>query len=991
MYKWKFGTLNIRSGKEKLEGARIYGITKQIAQENLTFCCLIEVKYRNSGKKIIELNTGQKFNFFWCGQKKRRAAGVGLIIKSERGITTSQPDYQDSRIMGINLNIHGFKIRLVIGYSPTNISGSDSAKDEFYRTMKKVCNNRPKNHKLIVCGDFNAETSLVYDKTEFDGSYVMHQDELCNDNGLRLKSFSRQFKLCMPQTYFIHPLDERYTWYSPDNKTKKVLDYVLTQRFVNQYIKECFVNPHLDFESDHRMIVTEIETPKDKRSRWTVKPVIIPKPDVKRLYEYQNEYLKRASEEIIKRKTENPTAEEISNNLVSSLKTAASEVLPNKTKTCIRQVWKDDQDLNSLLEERALTEKASIAYKKLTKSIKSRIMKLRNDKMRSEADEINNFATKREIERLFKSFKNDGSTFRNIKEGKGCNPQKLTEYFAKHFGPREDKQDPIELQEAPSFVHKLQSIPVNFNILPPEKKEIIDLLRRLKNGKSSNDLQAIYLKAAIESNDVIEELVELYKTVWSTKKIPSNWSHSKLVTIWKGATKGKIDDPSAYRGIQVGSIFSKILVIIILERSRTWYEAQLLDEQQGFRSSRGTTDGLYILKRIQQISNSSKKQLYALFVDLTAAFDHVRRDWLFNSIKQRFPNQENNILIELLESIYSYTTTALSESESSIFEILVGVRQGGPESPTLYNLYMDYVMRIFIQECDKKNIRFIKTRYTIPRTASTSDDNTLGSYGTNLLSWVGYADDIVLVFETNAQLQAGLVTLNHTFKRFGLQINISKTKSMIFNFNKTEEEYPDVICSLEGGKIDNVKMFQYLGSNINFNESLTGDGELNQRIESAESKYYQHAKKLMNHKIHLATRVTIYNALIRSRLTYGCQTWTLNSSQLRRLSSFHCGLLRRMVRGGFKRQDDRMAFKFTNNAILELCKTESIETFIARQQKNFLAHIIRRDDSSLLKQLTFNDDSVRKRGRSTTLRKAVLQRETIDPNTFYNLAIQRKI
>ena len=125
--------------------------------------------------------------------------------------------------------------------------------------------------------------------------------------------------------------------------------------------------------------------------------------------------------------------------------------------------------------------------------------------------------------------------------------------------------------------------------------------------------------------------------MWSTKKIPSNWSHSKLVTIWKGATKGKIDDPSAYRGIQVGSIFSKILVIIILERSRTWYEVQLLDEQQGFRSSRGTTDGLYILKRIQQISNSSKKQLYALFVDLTAAFDHVRRDWLFNSIKQRFP------------------------------------------------------------------------------------------------------------------------------------------------------------------------------------------------------------------------------------------------------------------------------------------------------------------------------------------------------------------
>ena len=128
--------------------------------------------------------------------------------------------------------------------------------------------------------------------------------------------------------------------------------------------------------------------------------------------------------------------------------------------------------------------------------------------------------------------------------------------------------------------------------MPPEKKEIIDILKRLKNGKSSNDLQAIYLKTAIESNEVIEELVKLYKTVWMTKKIPSKWSHSKLVTIWKGASKGKMDDPSPYRGIQIGSIFSKILVIIILERTRTWYEAQLSDEQQGFRSSRGTTDCL---------------------------------------------------------------------------------------------------------------------------------------------------------------------------------------------------------------------------------------------------------------------------------------------------------------------------------------------------------------------------------------------------------------
>ena len=36
MHRWKLGSLNIRSGKEKLEGARIYSIAKEIARENLT-------------------------------------------------------------------------------------------------------------------------------------------------------------------------------------------------------------------------------------------------------------------------------------------------------------------------------------------------------------------------------------------------------------------------------------------------------------------------------------------------------------------------------------------------------------------------------------------------------------------------------------------------------------------------------------------------------------------------------------------------------------------------------------------------------------------------------------------------------------------------------------------------------------------------------------------------------------------------------------------
>ena len=45
-----------------------------------------------------------------------------------------------------------------------------------------------------------------------------------------------------------------------------------------------------------------------------------------------------------------------------------------------------------------------------------------------------------------------------------------------------------------------------------------------------------------------------------------------------------------------------------------------------------------------------KKPTYLLFVDLTAAFDHVRK-WMFQSIYQRLPPGEDTTLIELLEAL----------------------------------------------------------------------------------------------------------------------------------------------------------------------------------------------------------------------------------------------------------------------------------------------------------------------------------------------------
>ena len=75
-HKWKFGTINIRSGKEKEGGWRMYTVAKEIDKLDISFCCIQEVRHRNTGRKVISLPNGHKYAFLWCGNRKRRDAGV---------------------------------------------------------------------------------------------------------------------------------------------------------------------------------------------------------------------------------------------------------------------------------------------------------------------------------------------------------------------------------------------------------------------------------------------------------------------------------------------------------------------------------------------------------------------------------------------------------------------------------------------------------------------------------------------------------------------------------------------------------------------------------------------------------------------------------------------------------------------------------------------------------------------------------------------------
>ena len=441
------------------------------------------------------------------------------------------------------------------------------------------------------------------------------------------------------------------------------------------------------------------------------------------------------------------------------------------------------------------------------------------------------------------------------------------------------------------------------------------------------------------------------------------------------------------------------MIIIILDRLKIWYDKQLLDNQNGFRSGRGTADGIYITKRVQQITDQMQKPVYILFIDLSAAFDHVVRPWLFQSLYQRFPPEADTTLIKILEALYNYLTTALAETPEDVITLTLGVRQGGPESPLLYNLFMDYVMRVYMDSCKKEGIKFITLKYRIRSTASLREERDSKTYrGEYEIDWSGYADYLELYFEDVINLQRGLILLNETFIRFHLQINASKTKTMIANYkyiNADEKTYPESIISMNSVPVENVKVFRYLGDDIKFNEPSTGDAEIDLRISVAESKFMQLSKKLCNRNTNLVIRVYILNTMIRSRLTYSCQTWNINQQQMNRINTAYINMLRKMINKGFKRRnisDSDYTYVLSNENVLTICKTENILEYIQRQQMKYLAHIARRPNTTFIKRLLFSDVKVTKRGRPIiTLEEHVLQYVKMTADQFYKKALKKEL
>ena len=136
---------------------------------------------------------------------------------------------------------------------------------------------------------------------------------------------------------------------------------------------------------------------------------------------------------------------------------------------------------------------------------------------------------------------------------------------------------------------------------------------------------------------------------------------------------------------------------------------------------------------------TSKKPLFIASVYLKAAYDWIPRDALFKCLEIRLKSPG---LVSILR-VYNTDTKAYVKGSKHLFDTMVGCRQGALESPTVFNIYMDFLVRVARHEVLKKRPDSgIKIEYSIPNEVSPREYRLRApSRGTTQITELLYADD----------------------------------------------------------------------------------------------------------------------------------------------------------------------------------------------------------------------------------------------------------
>ena len=203
-----------------------------------------------------------------------------------------------------------------------------------------------------------------------------------------------------------------------------------------------------------------------------------------------------------------------------------------------------------------------------------------------------------------------------------------------------------------------------------------------------------------------------------------------------------------------------------------------------------------------------------------------------------------------------------------------------------------------------------------------------------------YADDMAMVADSMDVLEEILRGFNSMCEGMGLTISGRKTKILAVRPVCSRSAPPrSVQLADRDERVEVVEEFEYLGSTIAQDCSL--DREIDRRISKASRTFSSLYSVIWCRKrLKVETKLRLFKAVVLATLLYGCETWVLLATHLRRLQSFVMRCLRVIL--GVSRWD-----RMRDTELRSLGGLERVEVMIMRRRLRWLGHVERMKESRI--------------------------------------------
>ena len=194
-----------------------------------------------------------------------------------------------------------------------------------------------------------------------------------------------------------------------------------------------------------------------------------------------------------------------------------------------------------------------------------------------------------------------------------------------------------------------------------------------------------------------------------------------------------------------------------------------------------------------------------------------------------------------------------------------------------------------------------------------------------------FADDFVLFTTSSVSLQAQVNSILCYSEKWGLTINVDKTKVCVFEKRKSKH---DCDIFINGRTVEIVDSFAYLGLKFYYTSNfIHAVRALN---EQAQKAYHTLLKVFDKVSLDIKTKVSLFDSLVLPILLYGAEIWGVYS--FKDIDKLHVRFLKYLL--GVKQQTPNFAVlgEYGRLSLSVLCKQRALE---------FWSKIMSKDQSPL--------------------------------------------